>query len=494
MGSLRPIGSEKLQGMDKIKRIIEISRYNEHIPNPVNEIESKEYSRSLADGNRYEIVKERLGYIIKNQISEGVSEYIDQMKHRKYYPSYSQALKRLNLMAKELNVLHENRSEVSMFGEEKKYYLKRDMMEKLDMDPNSMDELDEQAPVPSPAPAPAPAPAPVASPAPAPAPEEMPVEPEGEFPSPEEGMEDDEMDNEEEVTFKSIQKLTGKLAQKIRDFDSKGEDEDESMDSNDVKYVINSILSSLDLSVLDDDDVDEILSRFEDEEEGMPSEDGMDIEEPMEPSPEGEEEGELPPPAEGEMSEMENLGGRFIDRLKGAYASSIGKKLPGMGEMFDEDDMEDFDMEDDKFSMGGNFFDDEDEENEFSFEDEEEDEDDHTMRGARKHRRMYDDEGHLSHGTFGESKVDKIIKKYFEIDDKEKQLNEEKRRQELRNHISETRSEIKRLSETISQERMSVKFLSENKKARLIGITNKKNLVFKLNENQVKISPKGNIL
>jgi hypothetical protein len=41
---------------------------------------------------------------------------------------------------------------------------------------------------------------------------------------------------------------------------------------------------------------------------------------------------------------------------------------------------------------------------------------------------------------------------------------------------------------------MSVKFLSENKKARLIGITNKKNLVFKLNENQVKISPKGNIL
>jgi hypothetical protein len=42
MGSLRPIGSEKLQGMDKIKRIIEISRYNEHIPNPVNENESKE--------------------------------------------------------------------------------------------------------------------------------------------------------------------------------------------------------------------------------------------------------------------------------------------------------------------------------------------------------------------------------------------------------------------------------------------------------------------
>ena len=37
MGNLRPIGSEKLQGMDKIRRIIEISRYNENTPNPVNE-------------------------------------------------------------------------------------------------------------------------------------------------------------------------------------------------------------------------------------------------------------------------------------------------------------------------------------------------------------------------------------------------------------------------------------------------------------------------
>ena len=30
MGNLKPIGSEKLQGMDKINRIIEISRYNEN--------------------------------------------------------------------------------------------------------------------------------------------------------------------------------------------------------------------------------------------------------------------------------------------------------------------------------------------------------------------------------------------------------------------------------------------------------------------------------
>jgi len=37
MGGLRPIGSEKLQGMDKIKRMIEISKYKESIPQRVNE-------------------------------------------------------------------------------------------------------------------------------------------------------------------------------------------------------------------------------------------------------------------------------------------------------------------------------------------------------------------------------------------------------------------------------------------------------------------------
>ena len=40
MGSFKPIGSEKLEGMDKIRRIIEIARYNENIPKPVNETKS----------------------------------------------------------------------------------------------------------------------------------------------------------------------------------------------------------------------------------------------------------------------------------------------------------------------------------------------------------------------------------------------------------------------------------------------------------------------
>ncbi len=43
MAGLRPIGSEKLEGMDKIRRIMEIARYNENIPQSVNETKSSEY-------------------------------------------------------------------------------------------------------------------------------------------------------------------------------------------------------------------------------------------------------------------------------------------------------------------------------------------------------------------------------------------------------------------------------------------------------------------
>ena len=118
MGGLKPIGSEKLEGMDKIRRIMEIARYNENIPQVVNETKSTEYSVDMADGKTYHIEKERQGYIIKMTIKESESEYLDQIQSRKYYPSYSQALRRLNLMAKEINVIHENEEGISLIGEQ----------------------------------------------------------------------------------------------------------------------------------------------------------------------------------------------------------------------------------------------------------------------------------------------------------------------------------------------------------------------------------------
>ena len=84
MSKIKPIGSEKLQGIEKLQRIMEIARYKEAIPNSINETSSIDYRITLADGNTYEIVKERLGYIIKKQINESTSDYIDVIKNRKH--------------------------------------------------------------------------------------------------------------------------------------------------------------------------------------------------------------------------------------------------------------------------------------------------------------------------------------------------------------------------------------------------------------------------
>ena len=72
----------------------------------------------------------------------------------------------------------------------------------------------------------------------------------------------DRDEEDEGVSFKSIQKLTGKLAQKVRDY----KDKDGEITSKDSKYVINSILSAL-IDDLDDEDKDDIISKFDESDE-----------------------------------------------------------------------------------------------------------------------------------------------------------------------------------------------------------------------------------
>lgn len=122
MADLRPLGSEKLQGTDKINRILEIARYNEPSHN-VNENKA-DYTIQLADGNYYSIVNEKNGYIVKRGINESEFDYIEPMKNRKYHRSYSQAMKKLNLLAGELNRIHEHTENINLIGEEKKFVLK----------------------------------------------------------------------------------------------------------------------------------------------------------------------------------------------------------------------------------------------------------------------------------------------------------------------------------------------------------------------------------
>ena len=410
MADLKPIGSEKLQGADKLARIMEIARYGEAPKQEINVNETTDYTRVLADGNVYGIVKERNGYIVKKGIDESTLDYIDPMKNRKYHSSYSQALKKLNLIAGELNRLNENEQGTALFGEQKKFVLKT---------PKS----DVSAPVPV---APAPEMPAAPSPEPAPAPmgdEAMPEPPSDDMMPDEMGMDEPTMDepamdepmgsegDEGPVTLKQVQKLTGKLGQKLRAYASEQE-----MTSEDVKYVLNSILSAVDLNLLDETDKEDILSRFEGEEGG---EDGSSYDEiGMEPT-------------EPDTSDLD-MGGEITAEPEVGESDGYKSKINA-----------------------------------------------------------------IMDGMFNESKVDKILSKYFIETPEEKELNESKKVQTyIKKKINKVSvmEEVKNLSETIEQELTSEFILRENEGAKFIGKTNLKNLVFENEGKQIKVSPKGEIL
>jgi len=260
---------------------------------------------------------------------------------------------------------------------------------------------------------------------------------------------EDEEGKKEEITFKLIQKLTGKLAQKLRSYG-----EDKEMSSDNIKYVINSIISAIDVEALDEDDVEEIIARLEgDEEEGDEGEMGMEDEIGMEGEEVmggmGPEPGLEGPPASpegvvapgGEMAEgFKNLSDAFVNKFKGAYSSVLADKM----------------MENER-------------------------------RDRRRNKHRYSE-------NIGESIVDKIISNYFDIKEDEYLIKEEDTRREIEFIKRKNTKEIKRLSESLRQERMALKFIEKFPKAKLIGSTTKKNLVFKQGLVERKITPEGKVL
>jgi hypothetical protein len=403
------------------------------------------------------------------------------MKNRRYYSSYSQALKKMNLMAREFNQIHGNESGTSLFEQEDekkkdtKYVISTSKPSSTvttttttlavtpvaappvaappvaaPTTPQPMEEQGDPTLDPLLAPPAGVAPDPTAAPAPdptlAPAPEEVPV-PE-EVPAPEEDM----GGKEEEVTFKIIQKLTGKLAQKIRTYSA-----EEEMSSNDTKYIINSILSALDLTTLEEDDVEDIISRLEGEEENIDNEEeGLEGEE-SETEGEGME-GEVTEP-EPEMGEgYDNLGNAYNDYIAAAYTSKMSDNL------MNEFDDEEYDEYEDDYN--------------------------YPKHGSREKLKRYNDEETFE-DLFVESKVDKIISNYFAVNINEKLIKEQKQRQNLKK-LNE--KEIYRLSESIKQERASFKFMEKNPKSTLIGSTVKKNLVFREGIKEFRITPNGEVI
>ena len=412
MGDLRPLGSEKLQGPDKLKRIMEIATYGQSNESN-NEYKSADYSIQLADGNHYGIVKEKLGYIVKKGINESELDYIEPMKNRKYHKSFSQAMKKINLLAGELNRIHEHVENISLIGEQKKFVLKTPESQKPEPQPEpETDELDLDLDMDMGGEEPATDELDL----------DMDMDMGGEEPATDELDLDMDMGGEDQMPdeggvdgIKIIQKLTGKLGQKLRTMDQR-----QGLSSEDIKYVLNSIISAVDLAKLSEEDREDVLSKFE-------SDDIIDY---------------------GVDDEAE------LDIDAG------------------EDEL-DFDLD---MNMG----DDESDETETEM----------SEQGMDEMLKMVDE-------IFTESKVDKVLNRYFKETNLEKTINEEKK---IKNFLNEKiknvsiRKEVKKLSESIEQELASEFLIKENNNINFLGKTNLKNLLFVSDGVKYKVTTKGEIV
>jgi hypothetical protein len=234
MGDLKPIGSEKLQGDEKIRRILELAYYNERSSSS-KQTKNAELVKESSNGV-YGIVREKDGYYVKKGLNEQALDYIGGlfMKNKNRFTSYAEALKRLELLSsQELN------EEVT------KYVLKPNKPKEEAQTPQ--DAVNDMPPALPPAEDSEPAP-------------EMPAD-EPQMPEEEPAMAPEAGKRSDYMA--EIQKFAGKLGQELRDQQPK-------MESDDIKYVLNMVISAVDLDKLEEDDIEEIGKKFERDETEEP--------------------------------------------------------------------------------------------------------------------------------------------------------------------------------------------------------------------------------
>ena len=137
------------------------------------------------------------------------------------------------------------------------------------------------------------------------------------------------------------------------------------------------------------------------------------------------------------------------------------------------------------------------------FDDEESDDFDYPSQP--RHRKMRDRKGKSDHhskmeemieGIFSESKVDKILRRYFQSDEAEKREVQNKKPRVVSEEV-ERKKLVKRVqyvSESETQYLKSKKLIQQYPDAKLLGKTKNKNLVFQVNESKIKITPKGDVI
>ena len=315
MAELKPLGSEKLNGNDKLKRILELTYFNNN-KNNSRSSSKPELVKESKNGGVYGVVKEKDGYYVKRGLNESSLDYIGGMfmKNKNKFSSYAEAFKRLELL--------QGQEELQ---EATKYVLKQNKPQ-------------QEAPMPEPQMDLPPAPAADASgDVPPPSPEgDAPMDAPTDAP-PAEGGEDEDAGKRSSYMAEA-QKYAGKLGQELRDLHDR-------MESDDIKYILNMIISAVDLDKLSDEDIEDIAKKFEREEE----EGGMGSEEPTgeEPAPSAE--------PELDMNEYDSMSAldEFVNTPMDTDEVNLSKySIKEEGEMDTEDETKELDLDEIKAAIG----------------------------------------------------------------------------------------------------------------------------------------------
>ncbi len=496
MADLKPVGSEKLPLDKKLQRIMEIANYGMTPEVKTHKTASLEYTVKASDGNKYGIIRENAQYMILKEGTDGY-DYMSGMRNNSRYSfnSYSEALKKLNLLMKPLNENYNGGKQLNLIGEQEeedtKFVLKQPEPTGDDLgmedDLGLGDDLGMEDDLGG---------------------EEI----EGEMDL---GVEDDmggeeiegeldvEVTDDEDAT-KAVQKLTGKLGQKLRDL------AEPEMTADIIKYVLNSIISAVDLEKLSSDDKDEIVDKFEDEDIEYTEEGEFDVEMSGEEELDlgdddmGDMEGEdldMDMDLESELAEGMVMGDEETNENLGALARmAVGAAAAGFGEraadkVFNEETQEWEDVTGDgKFTQADVL----------------------KLRGVE-----LDEEGTINFAgedddpeaveaiadIFNESRVNKTLSKYFKLTEDEKILKEysnDFKKQSLKkkkeNFLNESIKQVKRKRliessfSSYEQERTTKRFLNENRNFNFVGKNKRGGMVFKRNKNLVEITTSGKVL
>ena len=315
MAELKPLGSEKLNGDDKLKRILELTYFNSN-KNNSRSSSKPELVKESKNGGVYGVVKEKDGYYVKRGLNESSLDYIGGMfmKNKNKFSSYAEAFKRLELL--------KGQEELQ---EATKYVLKQNKPQQEAPMPEAPMDL-------PPAPA-----ADASGDVPPPSPEgEAPMDAPSDAP-PAEGGEDEDAGKRSSYMAEA-QKYAGKLGQELRDLHDR-------MESDDIKYILNMIISAVDLDKLSDEDIEDVAKKFEREEE----EGGMGSEEPT---------GEKPAPSaepELDMNEYDSMSAldEFVNTPMDTDEVNLSKySIKEEGEMDAEDETKELDLDEIKAAIG----------------------------------------------------------------------------------------------------------------------------------------------